>query len=321
MPEASPAPTPTLKPRTPRYPPPEDFAAFILTHGRPDRVHTLRTLDRSGYTGPVYLVIDDEDRTAPEYHERFPGRVLTFSKAEVARTFDQADNFTDRRTIVYARNACWKLAEQVGVRYFMQLDDDYTSFGYRLVGFKPEADRAGYHEFAVKDFNRLVRMLLDFLTSTPASTIALAQGGDHFGGGAGKTEIRLMRKAMNSFVLDTHRPFTFVGRVNEDVNTYVWRGSTGSLFFTFFPVKLTQKATQSNAGGMTEQYLDSGTYVKSWYTLQYAPSAVRIAMMGTKARRLHHLIKWAHAVPVIVPEAYRRPNDAPHATDAPPRKE
>ncbi|EFC6976332.1 hypothetical protein DFZ72_21860 [Escherichia coli] len=37
----------------------DDFCAFILTHGRPDKVLTYRTLRRAGYTGKIFIVVDD----------------------------------------------------------------------------------------------------------------------------------------------------------------------------------------------------------------------------------------------------------------------
>ena len=37
------------------------FAAFILTHGRADDVLTYDTLRRCGYTGKIYLLVDNED--------------------------------------------------------------------------------------------------------------------------------------------------------------------------------------------------------------------------------------------------------------------
>ena len=43
------------------------FVAFILTHGRPDRVLTYEKLRKHGYTGKIYIVCDDEDKTLPEY--------------------------------------------------------------------------------------------------------------------------------------------------------------------------------------------------------------------------------------------------------------
>ena len=110
----------------------DDFAVFILTHGRPDKVVTLNSLMAGNYSGKWYIVIDNEDDTEDEYRRLFGDKVLQFDKLAISKTFDTADLAEDRRTIVYARNACFDLAKQVGVRYFLELDDDYTSFMYRF---------------------------------------------------------------------------------------------------------------------------------------------------------------------------------------------
>lgn len=65
---------------------------------------------------------------------------------------------------------------------------------------------------------------------------------------------------------------------------------------------LTQKTTQKSRGGMTELYLDNGTYVKSFYTVMLAPSCATIKPMGNTRLRLHHSIEWDYAVPKIVRE-------------------
>ena len=57
---------------------------------------------------------------------------------------------------------------------------------------------------------------------------------------------------------------------------------------------------------MTDLYLDSGTYVKSFYTVMYSPSMAKIGEIGTTQRRLHHRIKWSNAVPVILNESYKK---------------
>ena len=49
----------------------KDFGAFILTHGRADRVYTVDTLKQSGYTGPLVFVIDDEDDQRQLYFDKF----------------------------------------------------------------------------------------------------------------------------------------------------------------------------------------------------------------------------------------------------------
>ena len=57
----------------------EAFGAFILTYKRPRRVYTYQALRRSGYTGPIYLVVDDKDPTLDEYLECFGSdKILIF---------------------------------------------------------------------------------------------------------------------------------------------------------------------------------------------------------------------------------------------------
>lgn len=280
----------------------EDFAAFILTHGRPDNVITLKSLELSGYTGKIYIVIDDEDKTGPEYKKRYGNRVLTFSKDKIGKTFDKYDNSNDRRSIVWARNACWELAKEVGVKYFAQLDDDYTSFLYRRPGKREGV--LGYHGWTIRSIDKVFEAMINFVADTPAVTLCMSQGGDHMGGAESQNakQARLRRKAMNSFICDVDKPFQFRGRINEDVNTYVTLGALGYPFFTYTPLQLNQLASQSNAGGMTELYLDGGTYVKSFFTVIAAPSCVTVRMMGRTAQRLHHHVSWRHAVPKIIGE-------------------
>ena len=284
----------------------EDFCAFILTHGRPDKVHTFRTLQRHGYTGKVFIVIDDEDEDGEEYKRIYGDDVLVFSKDEVGRYTDQFDNFSDRRTILWARNACWDLAEQAGYRYFIQLDDDYTHWKYHRTGKGHRLSSSiaeEYHAWKTKNLDAVFGALVRLVETTPIKTVALSQGGDHIGDSGGSSSPRrFKRKAMNSFVCDTQKPFLFRGRINEDVNTYVSLGRTGDLFFTDMQVQLEQLQTQSNTGGMTEVYLDSGTYLKSFYTVMAAPSCTHIGLMGSLHQRLHHKINWRKAVPLIIPE-------------------
>jgi hypothetical protein len=274
-----------------------EFCIFILTHGRAGRVITVETLRKCGYTGKFYIVIDDEDSQGDEYRKEFGDKVLMFSKEEMSKKFDEGDNFNDRRTITYARNACFELAEKVGCRYFMQLDDDYYWFGYRL-----------HRGFTIKNIDPALSALVAFMESTSTQTIAMSQGGDNIGGAT--CPIMLKRKAMNSFLCDTKKPFKFRGRFNEDVNTYTSQGRCGSLFFTLTSVQLDQKDTQGNEGGITELYKKFGTYVKAFTTVMYCPSSVTISEMGTAHKRLHHRINWNATAPKIIRETHRKATNA-----------
>lgn len=109
-----------------------DFAVFILTHGRADNVVTVPAIKKAGYTGKIYFIIDDEDEQAEEYKKNFGAdRVIIFDKQAAYDRADTMDNFNDHRAIIYARNECWRIAEELGLKYFLMLDDDYKSIDYR----------------------------------------------------------------------------------------------------------------------------------------------------------------------------------------------
>ena len=281
---------------------PDDFAVFILSHGRPDKVDTFKTLQRAGYTGRLYIIIDNEDKSVDKYYQNFGDKVIMFDKAAIAETFDEGDNFQDRRAVIYARNACFEIAPTLGVKWFMQLDDDYTAFDYRFNSTKNAVIDP------IKNLDIILSLLLDYYDATQIISLALLQGGDMIGGKRGgyAKKIRTYRKAMNTFICHVDRRFFFVGRINEDVNTYTHTQNTGRLFLSINNATITQRTTQKNAGGMSEMYLDSGTYIKSFYTVMYQPSSVKVGMMGNTHRRLHHSINWDCTVPCILDESHKK---------------
>ncbi len=272
----------------------KDFCVFILTHGRPDNIKTLSTLEKCGYTGKIYFIVDNEDKTIDKYIENYgKENVILFNKKKMADEIDEGNNFDNRKVIIHARNFCFKAAETLGIKYFLQLDDDYYYFGYRYdTGAK-----------IIRKLDNVFDSMIKFYASTNIKTIAFSQGGDHIGGFSG---IKLKRKAMNSFFCSTERPFQFVGSINEDVNTYTSLGCRGDLFFTFTNIQLDQKDTQSNTGGMTDEYNLSGTYVKSFHSVLMHPSGVKISMMNSNNPRLHHLIKWNNTTPMIIDPKYKK---------------
>lgn len=283
-----------------------DFCALILTHGRPDVITTPDALKRFGYTGPTFLVVDDEDAALDAYRAKFGEQVVTFSKQEAAETFDIADNFEGRNGVVFARNASFEIARRLGFRYFVQLDDDYFWFHYRFDG------EGRYCTVDLHSLDWLFDQLCGYLASTPFLSVAISQGGDWIGGGGGKEVIAAKRKAMNSFVCDVERPFSFIGRINEDTNTYVDLQRRGGAFLTFMAPQLVQTVTQVNAGGMSTLYADFGTYVKSFYSVMIAPSAMKIGTIeshgkGEAHKRIHHFTDWNAVAPLILREEHRKP--------------
>lgn len=278
------------------------FAVFILTHGRPKNIKTIETLKRCNFNGRWFLIVDNEDKALEEYKILFKEKVIVFDKKEFADRVDEGNNFDERRTITHARNACFDIAEKLGIEYFLELDDDYTAFDYRLfINDKPIV-------VPVKNIEKCFKNIIEFFKAFDFKSIALSQGGDFIGGlFNGKELYRFSkRKCMNSFFCSPARKYNFVGAMNEDVNTYTTLGSRGGLFLTIPFVSLTQTATQSQKSGITDMYLRYGTYCKAFTTVMMHPSSVRIAMMNSSNPRIHHTIKWVNTTPQIIDEKYKK---------------
>lgn len=271
-----------------------NFIVFILTHGRPNNVKTYTTLKKYGYTGKIYFILDNEDKTIEQYKEKYGSEfVMVFNKKEMADTIDEGNNFDDRRCPVHARNASFKMAKDLGVEHFLLLEDDYYYFGYR-------------YDTGAKKINNLdvvFSKMVDFYKTVNIKSIAFGQGGDHIGGFSG---IKLKRKCMNSFFCSTYRPFSFVGVLNDDVNTYTTLGNKGEVFFTFTNIQLDQADTQVQSSGMTDFYLKFGTYCKAFTTTMMHPSGVKVSMMNSNNPRIHHSINWKATTPMIVSEKHKK---------------
>jgi hypothetical protein len=281
---------------------PKDFGVFIITNRRPRRQLTLKVLLNNNYTGPVYLLVDDQDPTLSEYQELYGDMVCVFDKEKAASITDIGINTNERRSTAFARNASFGIARELGYKRFLQLDDDYTFFAYSF------DNRLQYKYTPVRNLDEVFGIMLEFLDSTPVTSIAFAQSEDFIGGAQSgmSKQIWAKRKAMNSFFCHIDRPFSILGLQNEDVNAYALHGSRGVVFLQINHVRLNQSPTQSTEGGMTEIYLEMGTYVKSFYTVMHCPSFTRVKPMGPSHPRLHHQISWRHAVPKIIREEHRK---------------
>ena len=278
------------------------FGIIIISHGRADKVYTVKCLQDCGYTGDYVILLDDEDTSRDEYIKQYgKEHIRIFSKTEMEKKVDAFDYFPNRSITIFVRNACWEVARNEGWTHFLELDDDYTNFTIRRqVGDELRA-------INLKNLDEVCEDFCDYLDSTNALTIAFAQGGDFIGGINSQIwKKKLKRKAMNAFFCRVDRQFDFIGRMNDDVNAYITYGMRGDLMLTVCDVCVIQPATQTNSGGMTEAYLNNGTYQKSFYSVICEPSCARIGVMGTSHPRIHHEIDWAHCTPMIINECYKK---------------
>ena len=115
---------------------------------------------------------------------------------------------------------------------------------------------------------------------------------------------------MNTFFFkvtdDPKEDVWFIGRMNDDVNTYVSGGIHGELWYQIARVNCTQEVTQKKGEGLTEMYKQFGTYNKSFYTVMLSPSSVKVGLLGPSDARFHHSINWNLTVPKLLNEKWKK---------------
>jgi len=281
----------------------DECCVFILSYDRPERVKTLKTLENHGYTGDWKIIVDHEDDYESYSEEHGEDSVIFLNKDDALPDLDRANNFNNRNCNVYARYLSFELAEELGYKYFLMLDDDYEYFQFRF------NERLEYACNKVEDLDRYLELAIEYLDDAKLDTLCVAQGGDFIGGqhSSFAEAVDTKRKAMNTFLCSTERQFDFRGTINEDVNTYVRAAQLGKIFLTTNVFSVEQEDTQQDEGGLTEIYLDEGTYIKSFYTILYAPSCTSLMNLHDRAEpRIHHNVSWRNAVPKIIPEEYKK---------------
>lgn len=279
-----------------------NFAVLILSNKRPNCVLTVQSLLRHGYSGKYYIIVDSEDPTVNVYKQTYgQENIIVFDKQYYINRTPTGDAFSNRNVVVFARNACFDIAKKLNLDYFAMFDDDYRWFQFRY----PQGNKLKSKK--VTDLDAVFNSMIQFMqTDQRISTVCMAQGGDFIGGVGGSYNKKLMRKAMNSFICSTKRPFTFYGRINQDYTTPILLGAKGNLFFTTTQISLVQQPTQKMQGGASDIYNKYGTYLKSFYSVMYNPSCVKVSVLQCKNPRIHHRTQWKYCVPKILAAQYKK---------------
>ena len=278
-----------------------DYCVFILSYKRPDRVDTLKTLRKQGFSGKIYIVVGEDDPLKKEYIRKFgDDMIVSFDKRNY-EWVDLADNEFDRvNTVVFARNAVYDIAKKLGYEYFIVLDDDYIGFHWMIDSL------FRYKRIKIKNLDKVFDVCWRFYKNTNIDILSFAQDGDFIGGRVQLLDLLFgddviwRRKAMQIYFCSVNRRVEFIGRMNDDVNTYVYWGSRGKIFMTIWIISIHQRMTQQNRGGLTDMYKENGTYWKSFTTILYNPRGVKISLLGRRWKRVHHFVLWKNVVPLIL---------------------
>lgn len=279
------------------------FAVFILSHGRAKEIQTVEMLKRQNYTGDWFVVIDNEDDQEPIYREKFGDHIIQFDKKKEAETTDTGDLDDDRRVGVFARNAIQRIAKEMGYKYHLQLDDDFSGIIYK----RAEGPEQKLKRVRIDDLDRLFSAMCDYMDSTNINWLSFALSSDFLGGATNnKYKQGLFPKTMGSFFMRTERHVKFVCRMNDDVTTCALNWSRGIVSYTLSKVLADTPETQNMSGGMTDIYKENGTYRKSFYSVMMCPSFASIARQGITHYRIHHQFNWGNCVPRLLNQKWRK---------------
>lgn len=275
-----------------------NFCYVILSYNRANNLKTLKLLNNCNY--PIVILCGDDEPQKEEYNklENEKIKVYYFNKVEEQKQTDDGINNNKLKAVVYARNYIWKLMQDLNYEYFCVLDDDYIS-----LTFLQKNEKNKKEEIKVKDWDKISNIMINFLKNTKIDCISFLQGGDLIGGTSNKLFFKrqVKKKIMNVFYCRTKTPFYFFGKINEDVNSYLVNlRNYGKIMFSLPFLKIDQTQTQKNKGGLTDIYLDVETYVKSFFSVMYCPSACKISIMGNKNKRIHHKLCIDNYAPAIL---------------------
>lgn len=266
-----------------------DFAILVLSHGRSETIATVKSFLRAGYTGQYFVICDDMDEDLSSYKAKFGDRCVVFPKREVAKRTDTMDNFGKLSIPLYARNWSFEFAEERGLKYFLQCDDDIKDFIIKHV-----AD-GKLKSSKLKDLDGCINSLIEFLeTSEKIAAVGFPNDGGFFGGKNGCYKDGLGRTIQQAMLFKTDCGCRFLGTQNEDLNISLRHFD--KLTFECYSLDIKTPKRGTNAGGIAYDSM----YESNFYSVILSPSCIKITD-GGRLKRLS-----ANMFPKIISDRWRK---------------
>lgn len=273
----------------------DDFAIFILSHGRAETMTTFDFLRRKGYSGKLFIVVDDEDEQKNMYKQIYGEEVVKiFCKKEY---FEKVDTYSidgNTKSVVFARNAAYDIADVLGITYFCEFDDDLTDVAIRYIDGNKLKSKSDYN------FDDLCNAMLELLQCDKVWALSFGQAFNYIGGINGRFKSRLERQAFGFYFLKTTHRIHYKGITNEDMNTILELGQQGKVTFSVLDFMAASPERTTNEGGNFELYNSMTKYVRNFYPLITAPSCVKMKSNGEIERKQNSMF------PKILSERWKK---------------
>lgn len=247
----------------------QKFAIFILTHGRPHNQITLETLRRLGYTGKVYLVVDDQDKTLAEYDDIYED-VICFKKDVFIGSTETGLSSPEPKFAVFARNAIESIALSDGYDAFMMLDDDIINIRARL------PDGSVLKSYSLKGcFDEVVDRCVEYVTTAGVACMGLGFCNLYIGGVENfEKENSRQRLCAEAFIRNTAYKVNWRLNMVEDLITSIDGAVDNQVWFQFLPLQVDIRMSEGVVdGGNSDVYRKLGKFRVNFMPVIAYPSS------------------------------------------------
>lgn len=188
-----------------------DFAIFILSHNRANKIDTLKMLLNAGYNGDWFVVISTDDKQINEYKSIIPSKnLLIFDKESVLCDTMVSSKNKNRSSSLYARNYIISYVKNsTSYKYIVMADDDIKKLVYRV------DDNGKMKALPVKNINSVLKNFICFLSKSKVlAGISPAFDAAFFGGV--KDLRKIPREAFQFVLLKVENIKHYIGFHEED---------------------------------------------------------------------------------------------------------
>jgi len=270
---------------------------LIPSYHRPYNVKTAKYFLKKGWDPKkIHIVIDDEadDREDYENETELLGCNLHIFNMEEARArFDYVHRpSVSRRSAGQARNMFYDLVKDLGINFYLVIDDDTTNYQVRPYAVYTRSANG-------EDLVNVFDAIREFMVKRKIGVFGLSQTGDMFA----VPYLNVLRnKVMNTTFINTK--YIYRGeRGIQDNDTSQFVGIMNEGYFTgslASGLVLAQTASAKQDGGLTDLYRENKLLNKSLVTPIQFPTAIHAEKQEKNGGRLHHKINARYLYPKIL---------------------
>lgn len=263
-----------------------DFAVFIITHGRPNNQKTLKMLQENGYTGQYYLVLDDQDKTIQQYLDNYgPEHIIVFNKNLFIRNQDTGFQKPVAKFAVYARNAVETIAKMLDYKYFMVWDDDIYNIRMRYDenGSLKSSKITGL-------IDTIFEKCIQYVENTNIACLTFGVVNIYRNGVAAVNKWSdAFRLGVNCFLRNTNYHVQWRLNMCEDLITPLEDSVRGNVWLTFTPIQIDVSDFAGKVeGGNTDTYRTFDEFKINFLPVMVHPSCTEVCFFKDHFKTVTH---------------------------------